>query len=290
MGFPILVRWHLYIKSGPKPLSQPVLEYWLLIWTSGTNFHETLSEIHTFSFMKMHLKMLSVKWRPFCLSLNVLRLMRRQGANEFMLSTSMLIKALMPDVKTRGLWVYVIYINVDQSFDAWCEDQRPMGLCYLHQFGTKLWCLMWRPWANEFMLSTSMLIKALMPGVKTRGQWVYVIYINVDQSFDAWCEDQGPMILCYLHQCWSKLWCLMWRPGANEFMLSTSMLIKALMPDMKTRGQWVYVDVSCQIIPMPYAIKTDIQIQIISTCLILRFTKSPIQKCAQHLSPTHEPS
>ena len=38
----------------------------------GTNFSETLTVIQTFSFRKMHLKALSVKWRPFCLSLNVL--------------------------------------------------------------------------------------------------------------------------------------------------------------------------------------------------------------------------
>ena len=37
----------------------------LLIWTLGTNFSEILIEIHIFSFKKMHLKMLSVKWRPF---------------------------------------------------------------------------------------------------------------------------------------------------------------------------------------------------------------------------------
>ena len=45
----------------------------LLIWTLGTNFNEILIEVHTFSFKKMHLKMSSAKWRPFCLGLNVLR-------------------------------------------------------------------------------------------------------------------------------------------------------------------------------------------------------------------------
>ena len=40
----------------------------LLILTSGTTFGEILSKIHTFSFKEMHLKMLSAKWRPFCLS------------------------------------------------------------------------------------------------------------------------------------------------------------------------------------------------------------------------------
>ena len=39
----------------------------LLIRTLGTNFSAILSEIHTFSFEKMHLKMASAKWRPFCL-------------------------------------------------------------------------------------------------------------------------------------------------------------------------------------------------------------------------------
>ena len=38
----------------------------------GTNFREILIEIHSFSFKKMHLKMSSRKWRPFCLGLNVL--------------------------------------------------------------------------------------------------------------------------------------------------------------------------------------------------------------------------
>ena len=43
----------------------------LLIRTLGTNFREILSEIRTFSFKKIHLKMSSGKRRPFCLGLNV---------------------------------------------------------------------------------------------------------------------------------------------------------------------------------------------------------------------------
>ena len=45
----------------------------VLIGPLGTNFIETLIEMHTFSLKKMHLKMSSGKWRPFCLGLNVLR-------------------------------------------------------------------------------------------------------------------------------------------------------------------------------------------------------------------------
>ena len=48
----------------------------LLIGPIGTNVNEILIAIHTFSFKKMHLKMSSAKWRPFCLGLNVLTMMQ----------------------------------------------------------------------------------------------------------------------------------------------------------------------------------------------------------------------
>ena len=44
----------------------------LLIEPLGTNSNEMLIEIQTFSFIKIHLKMSSGKWWPFCLGLNVL--------------------------------------------------------------------------------------------------------------------------------------------------------------------------------------------------------------------------
>ena len=43
----------------------------LLIGPLGTNLNEILIKIQTFSFTKMHLKISSPKWRPFCLGLNV---------------------------------------------------------------------------------------------------------------------------------------------------------------------------------------------------------------------------
>ena len=45
----------------------------LLIGPLGTNLSEILIETHTVSFKKIHLKMSSGKWRPFCLCLNVLK-------------------------------------------------------------------------------------------------------------------------------------------------------------------------------------------------------------------------
>ena len=49
----------------------------LLIGPFGTNFSELLIAIETFSFKKMHLKISSAKWRPFCLGLNVLKYSER---------------------------------------------------------------------------------------------------------------------------------------------------------------------------------------------------------------------
>ena len=46
----------------------------LLIGPLGTNFNGILSEIHIFSFKKIHSKMSSGKLRPFCLGLNVLNM------------------------------------------------------------------------------------------------------------------------------------------------------------------------------------------------------------------------
>ena len=44
----------------------------LLIGPLGTNFIGILIGIQTFSFKKLHLKMSSAKWRPFCLGFNML--------------------------------------------------------------------------------------------------------------------------------------------------------------------------------------------------------------------------
>ena len=47
----------------------------LLIAPSGIYFSEILIKIHTFSFKKMYLKMLSGRWRPFCLGFHVLTIL-----------------------------------------------------------------------------------------------------------------------------------------------------------------------------------------------------------------------
>ena len=65
--------------DGAKPLSEPINAGILLIGPLGPNFNEILIGIQTFSFTKMHLKMSSGKWRPFCLGLNVLIAVERHS-------------------------------------------------------------------------------------------------------------------------------------------------------------------------------------------------------------------
>ena len=101
-----------------------------IIWTSAgllsigplaTQFIEMLIEIPTFSFTKMHLKMSSGKWRPFCLGLNVLTCEQ---------ATSHYLKHWMPSVLTYMCvtWLQwgkgylrsrMIFLKADKE---WCQD------------------------------------------------------------------------------------------------------------------------------------------------------------------------
>ena len=67
----------------------------LSIGPLGTNFKEIWSEIHSFSFKKMHLKLSSAKWRPSCLGLNEL---------------------------THIMQDQIILVQHSQYHDCWCPD------------------------------------------------------------------------------------------------------------------------------------------------------------------------
>ena len=65
--------------NGLSPVRRQAI-FWtnarvLLIGPLGTNLSEVVIEIHTFSFKKIDLKISSGKWRPFCLSFNVLNML-----------------------------------------------------------------------------------------------------------------------------------------------------------------------------------------------------------------------
>ena len=83
-----------------------------IIWTNagissighmGTNFSEIVIEIQTFSFKKIHLKMLSGKWRPFCLGLNVLRMWIPQLHDHHYL-----LPSACPSITGRSLRIYIL--------------------------------------------------------------------------------------------------------------------------------------------------------------------------------------
>ena len=57
-----LVLVMAWCRTGTKPLPEPMQTNCQL----GTNFSEIQIKIQNFSFMTMHLKMSSGKWRPFC--------------------------------------------------------------------------------------------------------------------------------------------------------------------------------------------------------------------------------
>ena len=60
-------------SPGRRPAVISSNAWIFLIWTPTTNFSEILIESHTSSFKKVHFKISSGKWRPFCPGLNVLK-------------------------------------------------------------------------------------------------------------------------------------------------------------------------------------------------------------------------
>ena len=83
-----------------------------IIWTNdgilwigplGTNFSEIVIEVYTFSFKKMDLKILLRKWCPFCLGLNVLKVLISLG------TMSSHIKLCVRGVTLLRVWVQSYY-------------------------------------------------------------------------------------------------------------------------------------------------------------------------------------
>ena len=94
----------------------------LSIWTLATNCSEILSKIDTFSFKKIHLKILSPKWRQPCFGLNVL--------------TTWNIEA-----KTK--WLPSILLNSQYCWCWWPCDAKCQGFsmqpCYWSKYRRLFW-------------------------------------------------------------------------------------------------------------------------------------------------------
>ena len=90
----------------------------LLIWPSRTNLSEISIDIQTFSFKKIHFKMLSGKWRPFCLGLNVLNATKT--------------RSLIINHHFKQLWysLRITFNGTDRWSLCWYSDIRTSGRFY----------------------------------------------------------------------------------------------------------------------------------------------------------------
>ena len=92
----------------------------LLIRTLRTNFSEILSAIHTFSFKKMHLKMSSAKWRPFCLCLIVLKDQCVVTMEAVMWALLALSHISSPGNSAVNVtWIYLLHVMLAQPCLCW---------------------------------------------------------------------------------------------------------------------------------------------------------------------------
>ena len=115
----------------------------LLIGTMGTNFSQNVIEIYTFSFKKMHLKMSSGKWRPFCLGLNVLtKFTCRHGVgfiSRACIPTNLWWIIITLIVRIR--WSLNMYVHIEWR-DHWYIILHHAALCCIL---TTMWQVL--PWA-----------------------------------------------------------------------------------------------------------------------------------------------
>ena len=99
----------------------------LLIGPLGTNFTGIVIEIHTFSFKKIHLKMSSGKWRPFCLGLNVLNYCNASNCYCFWCKTNLVTKYrnfwLTESSNTFTRWwsLYILFWMTSSDQQKWLQ-------------------------------------------------------------------------------------------------------------------------------------------------------------------------
>ena len=184
-----------------------------IIWTNAgillirTNFSEILSEIRAFSFKKMHLKMSSAKWRPFCLGLNML-IITDFGS----------MRCLNPYIQSdnsSSSWCYLLYLYptlnkiylilsyIRQCFSWWRHQMEPfstlLALCagnspVTGEFPSQ------RPVTRSFRAFFDLCLKK--PVEQTIATWWFEA-----QTRSLWCH-------CNVHGQQSKD-----RPGASEVIL-----------------------------------------------------------------------
>ena len=92
----------------------------LLIGPLRTNLSEIFIEIYTFSFKKMHFKMTSGKWQPFCLGPNVLALRWHRVLKSFINKD-----LFIPHTYLKAWWLK----ELGQYHGWWCHGEtRSQGI------------------------------------------------------------------------------------------------------------------------------------------------------------------
>ena len=106
----------------------------LSIRSLGTNFGEVLIKKQNFSFMKMHLNIWSVKWRPFCQGVDKLTLWPEITCTELRspcgkIQHDRILICLMPIMVEHTFFSYTSYKdNIDMKF----KFSTGCGICITH--------------------------------------------------------------------------------------------------------------------------------------------------------------
>ena len=101
----------------------------LLIGPLGTNFSEISIKILIFSFKKMHLKVSSGKWRPFCLGLNVL--INKASVNTFTSTNRLLLRYSCSYIHRSLTRSYMARDILNNYLLAWSYNHQFFWSCYI---------------------------------------------------------------------------------------------------------------------------------------------------------------
>ena len=123
----------------------------LLIGPLGTNFTEILIEINTFYFKKMHLKISSGKWRPFCLGLNVL-----SAQSGYFVGDALSLNPYCPPL-VEG------YCHGQCHMSTAILDIKQETKHYLNQWWTSLLTHLWTSWRQWMYDLDATKLKSALP-------------------------------------------------------------------------------------------------------------------------------
>ena len=119
----------------------------LLIGPLWTNFREIVIELHTFSFKKMHFKMLSGKCWPFCLGLN--HVLTHWGRETHICVGKLTIIAsdngLSPDWRQAIIWTNVGLLSIGPLRTYFSENLIKIQQFSLNKKHMKMSSAKWRP-------------------------------------------------------------------------------------------------------------------------------------------------